>query len=489
MNGKMRGWRSWIGAGALLMGAVAAAGTAVAVETVVKTQGLPALKPQNLTVLKTQNFSLTPPEDPTEAIPFQVRQPGTIIVEVTTTPPSGMVGVIVRQDSANAVPLRKDGPTPLRIDIPVSRNDMTKGGAWLAFPTLLGPKQNLYPFKSGAPANGKITISFTTQSAPPGGSTSGPYTPPGTPASQIPPQAAAPASGQYRVTVNGLHVNRETWDTPLQTDGKGDEIFVVVDLQEMVRDKPMGPTQTRTSLVYGDTNTFPSRIAAGSRSPKGGIKTGDSIPNVPDPWRRRIGPQQKQFPLFVWEGTLTDGQNAVLITPAVWEQDSTDKLLTIFGAAGSNINGMSLKPVKDFFTNAGNIDPVAVKRDFYGESQEQIRRTAAQMLAILNRVESVLLRQTASTAGAGRIEQVMTALGTQLALTFGEAKDRPIGMVERNGRLVFDPQVITLNYQTAEASLAQGALQKAPGILELRYVDMPKLTGDYTLYVQIERVR
>src|SRR6185436_659221 len=78
--------------------------------------------------------------------------------------------------------------------------------------------------------------------------------------------------------------------------------------------------------VYGDTNQAPNRQFAGTMSPLGGIQAGDKIPN--DMSATRIAaPQEKIFPWRLWQGTLTDGVDALIISPSVWEWDNGPRVL------------------------------------------------------------------------------------------------------------------------------------------------------------------
>jgi hypothetical protein len=307
-------------------------------------------------------------------------------------------------------------------------------------------------------------------------------------------------SGRYRVTINGLRVNAATWDTALQTDGKGDEIFVVVDLQEMnATGNLAGAAQTRDTFVYGDTNGFPSRKNAGSLSPKGGLRPGDNIPNIPEPWKRSGPPLQKEFPLFVWEGNLVDGQNSVLISPAIWEQDSTDKMVAVFGTA-TTIWGLTIKPMWDSLSTPGVFDQKALHRLVFGEDFAQTFTTAHNIgLTILSGglggaafLKELMPQEVAPLVDLNPMNWIFKSLGASAEVVFGVSKDRPIGMTEYGGGYVFDPWYIPLNYAIAEASLAPNLNYlhpRGPGIFEHRFVDAPRLAGDYTLYLQIERVQ
>ena len=96
---------------------------------------------------------------------------------------------------------------------------------------------------------------------------------------------------------------------------------------------PATPAKTLTTPTYGDVNNFPSRIQAGSRSDKGGLKTGDTFP-AGDSSTRHEAARADGLPLLIWEGELRTGQNGVAIAPVVWELDEDDVLRSPLNGVG-----------------------------------------------------------------------------------------------------------------------------------------------------------
>lgn len=142
------------------------------------------------------------------------------------------------------------------------------------------------------------------------------------------PTAGGTASlvGRYRVTLNGVTVHRQTYDNPLQTDGKGDEVYLAAWVAAI---DTAGPQLVRhrvvASRVLGDASGFPDRLRAGSLGAKGGLRTGDRIPSAA-PQKRAAGPAADSLPLLLWEGELAQGRSAVLVAPTVWEWDAKPEL-------------------------------------------------------------------------------------------------------------------------------------------------------------------
>lgn len=144
--------------------------------------------------------------------------------------------------------------------------------------------------------------------------------------------------GRYRVTVNGFRVHRASVDfdqnsivtIKAEHDGKGDEVYLVVDYQEWKSDNsPADVLRRARTLTHGDINhpdwqkagADAYRWRAGSLSSLGGLATGDGFPNQQEPWKDVGGWSTSTFPLFVWEGYLKDGDNKVVITPYLIEDD------------------------------------------------------------------------------------------------------------------------------------------------------------------------
>lgn len=257
-----------------------------------------------------------------------------------------------------------------------------------------------------------------------------------------PAAAALPAAARYRVTLAGFRVNRESWDTFLETDGKGDEIAISAEVLAVGADgKPAGDPRWMKSVVYGDRNNFPAREQAGSRSTLGGLKTGDNVPAVPDPWIGRGKPSEHRLPLLLWEGELRLNENAVVVAPTVWELDSDDVLTA---APANAVLGVT-----------------------------QVLRAVTPIASTIPGTSAVMPAVTSATE-----------LASQAATFQKEGMNRPIG-VKQGG--AYSPKLVVLNVRTAEAALASRTGRGA-GVIEVRYADPEDLRGDYSLFLQVERL-
>jgi neutral ceramidase len=112
------------------------------------------------TVLKTQNFALYHPNN-TMVLQFQVPGPGKVILEATTTYPLDRLGLFAQQAYSNATNIRKDGPTPLRLEFTVTAQDLAKASTWTVYTTLVGPDGTVYAIP-GRAATGGLKVSFVS---------------------------------------------------------------------------------------------------------------------------------------------------------------------------------------------------------------------------------------------------------------------------------------------------------------------------------------
>lgn len=255
--------------------------------------------------------------------------------------------------------------------------------------------------------------------------------------------------GRYRVVINGFRVMSQTWDHALQVDGKDDEVYIGWHVAKFDKDGQQQFMSQPYSEIMGDTNGFPFRVQAGSASLKGGLKTGDMFPYA-NPWildPNLISPSRNYPPLRAWEGELTEGEDAVVITPSIWEWDG--------GEAAWN--------------------------DWIHWGQQSVAKIGA--------VATTLIQDPA----AGTVVNLVS-LGFDLAVSMteagliGNATDRPIGMRKYGGNdYEFRPTALRLTQPAAETVMKNDTGQ-GPGVLTFNYPDDPKLHGHYQLYVQVQRV-
>src|SRR5262249_9220509 len=73
------------------------------------------------------------------------------------------------------------------------------------------------------------------------------------------------------------------------------------------------------SPVHGDTSKGAGRVKAGSAGPTGGLVAGDVIPAGQNPASTTLTPSSNTFPFLLWQGPLTDGTDAVVVRPTLWD--------------------------------------------------------------------------------------------------------------------------------------------------------------------------
>ncbi|HEX2100750.1 MAG TPA: hypothetical protein VHF69_08810, partial [Candidatus Synoicihabitans sp.] len=142
----------------------------------------------------------------------------------------------------------------------------------------------------------------------------------------VPPGSTAtpaPVSGTYLVSVTAVWCSRMTRDDPFDRDGKGDEIYAAAFVRRYDRTTfQLVETTNLRTLGYGDTNGRSDRALGGTMTRTGGVGPGNVLPPGGTPARTQPA-QASVLPMRVWQGTLTDGADALVISPTIWEDDDT----------------------------------------------------------------------------------------------------------------------------------------------------------------------
>ena len=272
---------------------------------------------------------------------------------------------------------------------------------------------------------------------------------------------------QYQVTLNGFQVDRETYDDMLQFDGKRDEVQAKwlntkIDADGNVTYRAIGETP-----VMGDVNNLPGRVNAGTASPSGGLRTGDSYPHD-RPWLKRRTyevkhpaflnlppmtvvieprPERPVPPIVIWEGWLTE-KETVVVTPSLWEWDLGPGLISRFINWHAAVNDKFGSRAKEIF---GKLPAVGIIFDAV-----DLGIDTAQFLTTVT----------------------------------GNSGSRPIGMQPTgDGRHTYVPQMLVLDIDRIEKFLTDNPTGKGPGIGMIELRDATEdLAGDYNLYWQVERL-
>jgi hypothetical protein len=171
-------------------------------------------------------------------------------------------------------------------------------------------------------------------------STSAPAPPP-SPDPDPDPASARAASGFYRVVATGFRVLHQTKDDFLSRDGHGDEIyggFMTFHYDRQTSKLLHNPDYSATQIIgeggydgysFNADGTVPhviphGRLRGGTAAPDGGFAQNDVFPAVADPSQRYgVAPTRSTFPFLIFAGELTDGHDAVIIEPTLWEADGS----------------------------------------------------------------------------------------------------------------------------------------------------------------------
>jgi hypothetical protein len=332
-----------------------------------------------------------------------------------------------------------------------------------------------------------------------------------------PPAAATAATaGNYLVTVTGLRAYQASQDDPLSRDGRGDEVYAAAAVRRYDRQTgTIAESFIKKTASYGDGALFPQRIQAGSASGTGGLQDGDPVPAGPMVAARTQPAQDAQFPWRLWEGTLTDGAEALIITPSIWEQDG-GFTPTVFEAWRGDGTG------------------------FYTQWTQQQQALDAQLFSRAS-VQQQIAQQTFGTVVTGAsgvngnsglgvnlrnfTDLTLLSFGIPVANLLAGSADRAIGILPNvtgpNADQTLLPiQAVVLTREIVEAALAQpplgnipspvslnvglfntnaqatiGQVAPKPGVLVLHFQDglLPNIQGVarpaiYQMFLQVERL-
>ncbi len=255
-------------------------------------------------------------------------------------------------------------------------------------------------------------------------------------------------ASNFRVTLNGYRVERQTRDDMFERDGVGDEVTLVLGIATV--DSGGGFAPLRWGNIFSSFMGQQPRneIRAGTGTERGGLITGDGFPTA-TPWRRLTSLNPGIPPNVLFEGELTQGANAALIIPTVWESDNTGALRATFADALERDRPAITSTVRRLISS-----PLPAAPESYV--------LPGSALGIGNTV----------TLGHG-------------PLGLGQVDDRPIGMRVLDGNFGFTPQALVLTYDGARV-LARADFGFGRGVIPMRYQDDRRLEGDYTLFVQVE---
>jgi hypothetical protein len=239
--------------------------------------------------------------------------------------------------------------------------------------------------------------------------------------------AQAPTA-KYRITLDNILVNNQTWDDFFQGDGCGDEVLFSTIVQQFDTSGATIYESHPETRQFGDQNGYPERIRAGNCGDYGGIKSLNTVP----------------LNQSVFEGTMTQGQDVLEITPTAIEWD------------------VGASPLGDWATAA---------RDVLRASRPAVNTLVGPNVSTILDWAQVGLDAVVMLKDSG---------------VFGDAGNRPIGMKLNTATNLYEykPKTVRLNYDTAAKAVAtNGGLITLPA-----FEDDAKLRGRYSLTLKVTRL-
>jgi hypothetical protein len=242
--------------------------------------------------------------------------------------------------------------------------------------------------------------------------------------------SAKAQQGRFRVTLNGYLVNHETYEG-VTLDGSGDELTLVSHVGKVDSSGRLTP------IIWGLIFTSVMRDQ----------HTGGGFPNN-TPWLRTAPIANANPPAVLFEDDIVQNTNAALIIPTIWEWDGV-----------------------------GNLNLMRSYADAIDDNRGGLTTEVARMV------------RTPSPLELSKYLRDGTSMGINYTRTlgYGFPQDRPVGMKTAGNQFGFTPQALVLTFQAADY-ISRTNFGKGMGIVPVRYVDASGLAGDYTLFLQVERL-
>ena len=274
-------------------------------------------------------------------------------------------------------------------------------------------------------------------------------------------------SGRYRVAISGFATAKETRD--VDSDGRMDEVYAAAAF--VLWDRRDGrmislPNVVR-SIEYGDIRGMKSgRVQAGSASRSGGLWGGNGPDYAPaglDP-RAPVGPvpTSDRLPLLVFEGGLSDGAEALLIVPSVWESDG-NRLAFDNYSTNWRTGGVSKL-----------INSPAVQNQFATTNLTSAMVPGDPALQTISTIANIFTGGIVGTYLIGAAQIVSANV------------DRPIGLTPyQNADQYQDRVIVVTREKLASLAVGQGITIAIPFAEPFDN----QLNGMYTAYVRVERIQ
>ncbi len=257
-------------------------------------------------------------------------------------------------------------------------------------------------------------------------------------------------SGRFRISLEGFKAIGVTAEDPFRHDGRGDEVFITTQVSEYGRNGSLRSTRTVRTPTFGDRHNFPTRVQAGSASPQGGIMPGDRFPAEAQLISQLQPATTANLPYLLWEGELNEIENALILSPALWESDEGDELVAHYAT---------------FLTGAA--PRVAYHQDFSPYIPNSYGRPTLDTWRPKKSCPSWI-----SQPGTGCAYAFKPAIGGW--------RDEPIDM---NPDRSHTPTYVAINWRMADGMTGVNSAM----VLEIPFKNS-QANWEYTLYLRVEKV-
>jgi hypothetical protein len=256
----------------------------------------------------------------------------------------------------------------------------------------------------------------------------------------------------WQASINGFRCNTQTWDHALNVDGWADEVFIGWSAQVVDKaGRELVPLSTRRTAIMGQTDGWPNRVQAGTRTETGGLQTDDAFPTS-QPEKRSGELTSDRVPLLLWRGPLTD-DTAIVLIPTIWEWDGGTDAFT------------------GFLNNLRTNGPA-------------IAKAAAESIAVVKPEVGATVVPIVT-----KISEALPFVVNLVTGILGKAGDRPIGTQEADdGTRSFEPKAYVLN-ETIANRLVANDFGSGNGVINVDYIDSNNMgAGAYTMFLQLEKL-
>jgi hypothetical protein len=247
----------------------------------------------------------------------------------------------------------------------------------------------------------------------------------------------------------------------------GDEAFAASIIVNWDRKQKQLTNSTSVhSLDYGDLGSIAPlefRVKAGTASMNGGLVSGDRAPSEYDPSGSVLpAPTTSRFPLLVWEGPLTAGIEALVVSPSVWKRDILRDHLATYKQNWTNMSPSALMA-----------SPVVANQ-----------LLNPSLLSTVTKLADSVSNAPPSHTISGDLTKGYQIVETQ----FVQGNDRPIGLGRSGLNVVnYQDRFIVITQEKA-ASLKVGEGFTLP-IFFAEPNSITTLGAVYTLFVRIDRLQ